>query len=88
VAGEHLPPLSPRAWEALLRSTAGPDLPFRLVRSETHRAVVEVDHAVSDHARSAWNAPLERSTGQLSTVRTWGTLIGAKRWLRGSPTPA
>jgi len=83
VAGEHLPALSPRWWEGALRrrSEAAPSgVPFRLVRSDGPRAVVEVEHLQVAIARALWSGPLD---GQLtlSTVQTWGTLVGAKAWL-------
>ncbi|HTT73955.1 MAG TPA: hypothetical protein VMG99_07435 [Thermoplasmata archaeon] len=87
-AGEHLPPLSPRGWESALTGAAaalrpaGP-LPFRLVRFAGRRAIVEVEHAAVADARRAWNGP--RDGIVLATRRTWGTLVGAKRWLRAPP---
>jgi hypothetical protein len=87
VAGEHLPPLTPRGWEAVLRERVAPrasDVPFRLVRSSGARAVVEVGHRTLAAARAAWNS--SRPDGvRLTTVRTWGTLVDAKRWLATSP---
>ncbi len=83
VAGEHFPSLSPRGWEALLRGRFDPALGppgFRLIRSDGGRAVVEVGHRSMGTARTAWNGPLPQG-GRLATVRTWGTLVGAKRWL-------
>jgi len=83
VAGEHLPSLSPRGWEELLRGLFDPALgalPFRLIRSDGRRAVVEVRHRTVTSARAAWNVALPDG-GRLTTVRTWGTLVGAKRWL-------
>ncbi len=92
MAGEHLPPFPPpRWWETILRAaleqdgTAGP--PFRVVRAERFRAIVAVDHRVALQVRIAWNreAPTPPGT-RLATRRTWGTLVGAKRWLRGAPS--
>ncbi|HYB63381.1 MAG TPA: hypothetical protein VEE86_03045 [Thermoplasmata archaeon] len=90
VAGEHLPFLSPRAWESLLGerlSSAGPPVPrFRLVRAEGRRAIVEVDHLAARHARAAFSTGPPRPGGlALVSRRTWGTLVGAKAWLRGRP---
>jgi hypothetical protein len=88
VAGEHLPPLSPRWWEGTLRGlTVGlpSTFPFRLIRSEGRRAVVEVSHRSAAAARSRWTAVLDERT-TVGTVRTWGTLVGAKAWLnQGRP---
>jgi RNase P/RNase MRP subunit POP5 len=87
VAGEHLPPLSPRAWEGLLSerlASAGvPVRRFRLIRSEGRRAVVEVDHLAASRARAAWGLP-RTGPNPITLVprRTWGTLLGAKAWLR------
>ncbi len=83
VAGEHLPSLSPRGWEALLRGRFDPRLgvvPFRLIRSDGRWAIVEVGHRSVAAARTAWNASLPDGV-RLSSVRAWGTLVGAKRWL-------
>lgn len=93
VAGEHFPPLSPRAWEHLLAerlASAGPPTPrFRLIRSDGRRAIAEVDHLFAGRARAAWStgAPVTGGGVAISPQRTWGTLIGAKAWLReGRPT--
>jgi hypothetical protein len=83
VAGEHLPPLSPRWWEGTLRrrSEAAPfGVPFRLVRSDGPRAIVEVEHLQLATARALWTGPIDDRL-VLATVRTWGTLVGAKAWL-------
>jgi hypothetical protein len=91
VAGEPFPPLSPRGWEAHLRDglerVARPSSPrFRLVRAEGRRAIAEVDHAAIRLARSAWNGPIPSDPRlTLVTRRTWGTLVGAKQWLRRRP---
>jgi hypothetical protein len=82
VAGEHLPVFPPSGWEALLRTALGGGIPFRVIRVEGARAIVEVDHLAADRARVAWNGPLPNGLGRLATVRTWGTLVGAKNWLR------
>ncbi len=88
VAGEHFPSLSPRAWESLLAerlASAGAPVPrFRLIRSEGRRAIAEVDHLAAPRVRAAWSkAPTETNDAVLATYRTWGTLVGAKAWLRG-----
>jgi hypothetical protein len=92
VAGEHFPSLSPRAWEGLLAerlASAGvPVRRFRVIRSEGRRAVVEVDHLAAPRARAAWTAtPAGPSEIGFIPRRTWGTLVGAKAWLREPRTP-
>jgi hypothetical protein len=57
-----------------------PGIPFRLIRSEGFRAVVEVEHLLVTAARSTWPGRVEDHVS-LATVRTWGTLVGAKAWL-------
>jgi len=92
VAGEPFPALSPRWWEASLRAAldATPGAAggrFRLVRAEGRRAIVEVDHREAARARAAWNGGVGgRDRWTLATRRTWGTLVGAKRWLRAPST--
>jgi hypothetical protein len=85
VAGEHLPPLSPRWWEATLRRRAippGVEIPFRVVRADGVRALVEVAHHAVPTARAQWTGPIDR-TARLTTVRTWGTLVDGKAWMYG-----
>ncbi len=86
MAGEPFPPPSARWWEAALRhgfdraAVAGR---FRLIRADGYRAVVEVDQRRAPAARAAWNGPADDAGSvALVTRRTWGTLRGAKRWLR------
>jgi hypothetical protein len=86
VAGEHFPSFS-REWEALLRDrldrSGHGGLPFRLIRSDGRRAVVEVGHRSVPATRAAWSSAEPVGPGpSLSTRRTWGTLVGAKAWLR------
>jgi len=86
-AGEHLPALSPRTWEGLLGerlSRAGVTVrKFRLIRAEGSRAVVEVDHRAARRAREVWSeGPNGPGEVRFVPYRTWGTLDGAKRWLR------
>jgi len=57
---------------------------FRLVRSEGRRAIAEVDHRSVGRARAAWNGAAPTGPA-LETRRTWGTLVGAKNWLRRGP---
>jgi hypothetical protein len=90
VAGEHLPAPSPRWWETTLRARAGlgpSPFRFRLIRVEGPRAVVEVDQRTLAVARTVWPGTLEPGT-ELVSVRTWGTLVGAKAWLRDGTPPA
>ncbi len=88
VAGEPLRPLSPAEWPARLRealaASGAPSLAFRVVRSDARRAIVRVDGADLAPARGAWTA---RPSGTVRTVRTWGTLVGAKAWMGRSPPP-
>ena len=92
VAGELLPPLSPRAWEGLLAerlASAGDPTPrFRLIRSDGRRAIAEVDHLAAPRARAAWAATSgDPNALRLVPYRTWGTLVGAKAWLRARRAP-
>jgi hypothetical protein len=44
-----------------------------------------VDQRTASIARAAWNATFDTEDGRsfrVSTVRSWGTLVGAKTWLR------
>ena len=46
-----------------------------------------VDQQTLPSARAAWNATIGAATGRtflLSTVQSWGTLVGAKAWFRAS----
>ena len=67
---------------------------FRLVRSDGYRAIAEVDQFRAVAAREAWTTVVEAPDVRLVTGRTWGTLVGAKRWLRrgasqdGRPGPS
>ena len=87
----------PRPWleEALRRaltprSGAIPPAPrrIRIIRLERAKALVEIGHRWAAEARSAWNGPVPGPSGRpvaLATRRTWGTLRGAKLWLRRAP---
>ena len=70
----------------MLEAGGGPAVPFRVIRSDRDRAVVEIDHLGVPAARTAWNGPAPGAE-RVSTRRTWGTLIGAKRWLRRPGLP-
>ena len=88
MAGEHFPPFA-RDWELGLRDrlvrSGQANLPFRVVRCEGRRAIVEVAHSAASAARAAWNLPDPDGRGpDLATRRTWGTLVGAKAWLRSA----
>jgi len=86
VAGEPSFPPSSDAWEsilrALLRAAGAPEVRLRVVRSDGPRAVVEVEHRVALRARAAWGAEGAAGSVRVRTRRTWGTLRGAKAWLR------
>ncbi len=97
VAGEPVPALSPPLWLSTLRealaSSGAPSVAFRVIRTEGPRAVVEVEGREAAAARRAWNVDAAGGPqGSLRTVRTWGTLVGAKEWLgrerRASRPPA
>jgi hypothetical protein len=85
-AGEHLPPLSARWWEGTLRAAldaAGVPDRFRVVRSEGRRAIVEVDHLALLRVRSVLDRPpAGPGASRVGARQTWGTLRGAKAWLR------
>jgi RNase P/RNase MRP subunit POP5 len=91
VAGEPFPPAT-RWWETTLRDLLDRSAVtgrFRLVRTDGYRAIVEVDHRLSATLRVAWTTELEERGHRLrlGTRRTWGTLRGAKAWLRGPTAP-
>ncbi|HYA57991.1 MAG TPA: hypothetical protein VEH57_05975 [Thermoplasmata archaeon] len=72
----------------MLNSRSSELFRWRLIRVEGRRALVEVDWRVTSNARAAWNAPIPQRPGsKIASRRTWGTLVGAKRWLR-SPAPS
>jgi hypothetical protein len=94
VAGEPLPPVPPARWSAWLSEPLGraglARVAFRIVRTEGRRAVVRVGALDAPVARRAWDgATVGGGTVALTTARTWGTLVGAKRWLgaRGGSPP-
>ena len=63
---------------------------FRLIRSDGYRAIAEVDQFRALAARVAWTTSVD-ATGtsvRLAARRTWGTLRGAKAWLREGAVPA
>ncbi|MCL4308967.1 MAG: hypothetical protein M1126_06400 [Candidatus Thermoplasmatota archaeon] len=86
VAGELVPVGSADAWRRVLDdvgSPSPPSLSYRVVRSDARRAIVAVDQHTMTFARARWNAT-SRPAGRWSirTIRTWGTLVGAKSWIR------
>ncbi len=88
VAGASNLRISPPWWQSILSSYQSPDPappPFRIVRFHHDRAIVEVGNLAVVSARAAWNASIKGPDGQsysLRTVRSWGTLVGAKAWLK------
>gem|GEM_PF-476664 len=87
VVAQPLPSPSLPGWEGLLRialeRSGGPSVRFRIIRSDRRRAIVEISHTDLTRARTAWSATAENgSAGPLATRRTWGTLVGAKAWLK------
>jgi hypothetical protein len=78
-----------RWWEetlsSLLEATPSAGARVRVIRAEAVRAIVEVDHHTAPRSRKVWNAVVASPNGErweISTKRTWGTLVGAKSWLR------
>jgi len=90
VAGTSNLRSSPPWWQSLLSSFQPPSPappPFRVIRFDRDRAIVEVGHRTVPSARVAWNATVSGPDGRrysVRTVRSWGTLVGAKAWLRGN----
>ncbi len=90
MTGELVPVGSPDAWRHVLDGIEPATRPFsyRVVRSDARRAIVAVDQHTMVLARARWNAASDPA-GQWSirTERTWGTLVGAKTWIRRRPSP-
>jgi len=91
--GEPFPLSSSTAWVPRLRDAfdaAGlAQVPFRVVRTEGPRAIVEVEARHVPAARRAWNPEMQGARGcSLGTTKTWGTLQGAKAWLARARTTA
>jgi len=86
VAGD--PSFSPRILERWLtdRLAAGGAPPkLRVVRVDGRRALVDVPHTWAVRARAEWTGRWTTADGtdlEVRTYRTWGTLVGGKRWLR------
>ncbi|MCI4331582.1 MAG: hypothetical protein L3K19_07030 [Thermoplasmata archaeon] len=83
------PTFSPRWFERALADRLGPydrarGRPLRLIRWEGTRAIVEVPHLLAPLARVRFSDrwTVEGRTVSTVTVRTWGTLIGAKAWIQ------
>jgi hypothetical protein len=92
VAGEPVPPNPSSRWASWLAeglaAAGAASLPIRLVRSEGGRAVVRVPaHDALTARRALDGASVARGSVVLRTVRTWGTLVGAKAWLAAAPPP-
>ncbi len=90
VAGEPLPSPASARWGPLLgeAATAAGGAPwFRVIRADAGAAIVEVEARDVAAARRAWNRAAGEGSPGLRTARSWGTLVGAKRWLarRGAP---
>jgi hypothetical protein len=88
-AGGPFPP--PKLLEAALRrALTDPASPasapaVRVIRVEIDRAIAQIAHTAVPRARAGWNGPLDvpgRAVFAVRTRKTWGTLVGAKRWLR------
>ncbi len=87
VAGDQ--PVSPRWVERELarRLTAEEPpapLPFRIIRWEGRRGLLQVNHLDVPRARRLFNATIQDSAGRtarFTTYRTWGTLRKGKEWL-------
>ncbi|MFZ0830244.1 MAG: hypothetical protein WCB18_04485 [Thermoplasmata archaeon] len=92
VAGD--PSFSPRAlerWLSVRLATQGPPPKLRVVRVEGRRALVDVPHTWANRARAAWAGRWTAVDGtvlEVRTYRTWGTLVGGKRWLRRREPPS
>jgi hypothetical protein len=70
---------------SLLETTPSAGGRVRVIRAEAVRAIVEVEHRTALHTRQVWNAVVSSPNGErweITTKRTWGTLVGAKSWLR------
>lgn len=86
VAGD--PSFSPKRllqWLGDRLSDSGSPPTLRIVRVEGRRAVVSLPHTWVRAARAQWNGRWTAADGtpvEVQTVRTWGTLVGAKQWLR------
>jgi hypothetical protein len=80
---------STRWWEetlsSLLADATRANSRVRVVRTESIRAIVEVDQSMTTPSRRAWNRAVAAPNGEqwrIATKRTWGTLVGAKAWLK------
>jgi hypothetical protein len=58
---------------------------FRLIRADGPRAVAEVDQHRARSVRDAWTTVIDGpGEVRIAARRTWGTLRGAKAWVRGA----
>lgn len=86
VAGDRL--FSPRVLEHWLSDRLageGPPPKLRVVRVDGRKALVDVPHTWARRARADWSGRWTASDGtvlEMRTYRTWGTLVGGKRWLK------
>jgi hypothetical protein len=84
---------SPRILERWLsdRLTVDGSSPkLRVIRVDGGRALVDVPHMWAHRARVQWTGRWTASDGtrlEMRTHRTWGTLVGGKRWLRRREMP-
>jgi hypothetical protein len=92
VAGN--PSFSPRMLERWLSdrlALSGPPPKLRVIRVDGRRALVDVPHSWAVRARAGWTGHWTAADGtdlDVRTYRTWGTLVGGKRWLRRREGPA
>ncbi len=72
-------------WLTERLATEGPPPKLRVIRVDGRRALVDVPHVWAGRARSLWTGHWTAPDGtrvEMRTHRTWGTLVGGKRWLR------
>jgi hypothetical protein len=86
------PSFSPRTLERwLVDRLASEESPpkLRVIRVDGRRALVDVPHTWARRARLQWTGRWTAADGtplEMRTHRTWGTLVGGKRWLRRRKT--
>lgn len=82
------PSFSPRILERWLSdrlADGSPPPKLRIIRVVGRRALVDVPHTWAIRARTEWTGRWTTADGtdlEVRTYRTWGTLVGGKRWLR------
>jgi hypothetical protein len=72
-------------WLSDRLASDGPAPKLRVIRVEGSRALVDVPHTWAARARAGWTGHWTTRDGaelEMRTLRTWGTLVGGKRWLR------